>query len=131
MARSGFVGILVVGLVAIVAGLIGYQAGLTSNAVASGATVVVTGGFPGFGSLFFLFVLAFVAFSIAGRRRGAWIGHHGHRPWTPGPSAGGPGPGPEAPDPRRQWLADLHRSLHAEEAARSQGKGQSQDSTPA
>ena len=54
MRRNGFLGILFLVLVAVVAGLVGYQAGLTSSAAAAGATVVVTGGFPGLGFLFVL-----------------------------------------------------------------------------
>jgi len=128
MRRSGFLGILFLGLVAVVAGVVGYQAGLASNAIAAGTAVVVTGGFPGFGFLFFLLFIGFLFFAFAGRRRGPWGPGHGHGPWAgrmgpggPGSSGGfGPGGfgGPTDPsDPRRQWVADLHRSLHAEEAA--------------
>ena len=131
MLRRGFVGILILGLVAVVGGLIGYQAGLTSTAVASGATVVVAGGFPFFGFFFLLFPLFFVGFAFfafAGRRRGPW--GHGHGPF-PGPMGpGGPGHagGPGGPgDPRRAWVAEMHRSLHAEDAAADR----SPDATPA
>ena len=120
MRRSGFLGILVLALVAIGAGLIGYQAGLTANAVAAGATVFVTGGFPGFGFLFFLFFLGFVLFSLAGRRHG-WAGQGGYGPWGMGTRAGGPGSASDPSDPRRQWVAELHRSLHAEEEAARTG----------
>ena len=37
----GFFGVLFVGLIAIVAGLVGYQAGLASTAVEAGRTVIV------------------------------------------------------------------------------------------
>jgi hypothetical protein len=130
MRRSGFIGILFLGLVALVAGIVGYQAGLASNAIAAGTAVVVTGGFPGFGFLFFLLFLGFLFFAFAGRRRGPW--GHGHGPWAgrTGPGGGGPGglsgPG-DLSDPRRQWVADMHRSLHAEEAAANRPI----DSTPA
>lgn len=122
MRRSGFLGILFLGLVALVAGFVGYQAGLTSNAIAAGTAVVVTGGFPGFGFLFFLLFVGFLFFAFAGRRHGHWATGHGHGPWAGRMGSGGPGgfdgPGPADPrDPRRQWVADLHRSLHAEEAA--------------
>ncbi len=116
MRRSGFIGILFLGLVAIVAGVVGYQAGLASNAVASGATVIVTGGLPGFGFLFFLLFIGFLFFAFAGRRRGSW--GHGHGPWVErmGPGGfGGPTDPADPADPRRQWVADLHRSLHEEE----------------
>ena len=119
MRRTGFLGILLLGLVAIVAGLIGYQAGLTANAVGAGATVVVTGGFPGFGTLFFLLFIGFLLFAFGGRRRG-WAGHAGHGPWGMG-MRGGPGSAPDPSDPRRQWVAELHRSLHAEDDAARTG----------
>jgi uncharacterized membrane protein len=115
MRRSGFLGILLLGLVALVAGLVGYQIGLTSNAVASGATVVVTGGFPGFGLLFFLFFLGFLFFAFAGRRRGAWGPGHGYGPWAGrmGPGGpGGPGGSPDRTDPGYQWIAQVHQALH-------------------
>ena len=44
------------------------------------------------------------------------------RPWAGGMDPGGFG-GPGGPgtidpsDPRRQWVAEMHRSLHAEQAA--------------
>ena len=109
MRRTGFLGILLLVLVAAVAGGIGYQAGLASTAAASGATVVVTGGFPGFGTLFFLLFLGFLVFAFAGRRRGSW--GPGHGPWSRHGGRGG------ADDPRRQWVADMHRRLHEEEAS--------------
>ena len=108
MRRTGFLGLLFLTFVAIVAGLIGYQAGLASNAAAAGATVVVTGGFPGFGTLFFLLFVGFLFFAFAGRRRGAWS--HGR-----GPEAGRMDA--DADDPRHRWVADMHRRLHEEDAA--------------
>ena len=67
MRRSGFLGILFFGLVALVAGLVGYQLGLASHAVALGATVVVVSGFLGFG---FLLFLGFALIVLSGRQRG-------------------------------------------------------------
>jgi hypothetical protein len=118
MRRTGILGILILGLVALVAGFVGYQAGLTSSAAAAGATVIVTGGFPGLGLLFFLLFAGFLFFAFAGRRRGPWA-VHGRGPWVPGhgpdPWAGRTGAdGSEGSDPRRQWIADLHRTLHDE-----------------
>jgi hypothetical protein len=118
----GLFGVLLLAFVAIVAGLIGYQAGISSNAVAAGTAVVVTGGFPGFGFLFFLFFIGFLFFAFAGRRRGPWGHGYGHGGWGgrmgggPGGPGGSGGPG-DSSDPRRQWVADIHRSLHAEDAA--------------
>ena len=118
MRRTGFLGILLLGLVAVVAGLVGYQAGLASNAIAAGTAIVVTGGFPGFGFLFFLLFIGFLFFAFAGRRRGPWGPGHGHGPWAGRMGPDGPGGSvtTDPSDPRRQWVADLHRSLHAEEA---------------
>lgn len=136
--RSGFFGVLFLALVAIVAGLIGYQAGLTSSAVSAGNAVVVTGGFPGFGTLFFLIFIGFLFFAFAGRRR-AWGGggHWGGGPWSGhshwgagygrGPWAGGSGSGTDASnDPRRQWIAEFHKSLHEADA----GTGRGTDTPP-
>ena len=118
----GFFGVLFFGLVAIVAGLIGYQARPEPRRRPRPVErVVYVGGggwFPGFGFLFFLFFL-FLIFSFAGRRR-AWGGGHGHwgSGYGRGPWGGPTGTtGPDASsDPRRQWIADCHRSLHEAEA---------------
>jgi hypothetical protein len=118
--RRGIVGILLLGVVAVVAGLVGYQAGTAAGAATAGATVVVTGGFPWAGVLFLLFLILFVGFPLfafAGMRRAAM--HRG--PWGhgwAGPGApGATGASPDADDPRRRWIAEMHRSLHAAEAA--------------
>ena len=126
MHRSGLFAVLTLAAVSVVSGLIGYNAGLTSTAVAAGATVVVTGGFPGFGTLLFLFFLFFMTSMAFGfsRRKRAWMaghdGQHGHGPWgagRPGGSGFGPGCGPmgNPADPRRQWVAEMHRRLHEDE----------------
>jgi len=133
----GFFGVLFLAVVALVAGLVGYQIGITSHAVDGGGTVYVGGGFPGFGTLLFLLFIGFLFFGIAGRGRGHWgHGHdhwgagYGRRGWGGGPwggpmGPGGPGdqsgqggnPGSAAwTDPRRQWVADMHRQLHADDA---------------
>ena len=123
MFRRGLLGVLLLGIAAFVGGVIGYQVGLTSTAAAAGATVVITGGFPGFGFLFLLLFVGFVFFAAAGRRRGPWGHGHGHGPWAGPMGPGGPGrpggfggPG-DSSDPRRQWVAEMHRNLHAEDAA--------------
>ena len=108
----GLIGVLFTGVVALVAGAIGFQAGIASNIGAAGGAVYLGGGIPGLGFLFFLFFVGFVLFAIGGRRRA----------WARGPM-GGPGPwggnGPWGPDgdPRRAWMADAHRRLHEEEAS--------------
>jgi hypothetical protein len=117
----GFFGVLFLGLVALVGGLIGYQIGLTSTAADAARVVYVGGGFPGFGFLFFLFFIGFLFFAFAGRRR-AWGGGHGHwgagygrGPWG-GPTGMSGMTGPDASnDPRRQWIAEFHKSLHEAE----------------
>ena len=129
----GFFGVLFLAVVALVAGLVGYQIGITSHAVDGGGTVYVGGGFPGFGTLLFLLFIGFLFFGIAGRgHRGHW-GHgygggYGRGGWGGGPWGGGPmgpgGPGNQPgqggsaawTDPRRQWVADMHRQLHADDA---------------
>ncbi|MCU0506525.1 MAG: hypothetical protein MUE82_12300 [Chloroflexi bacterium] len=129
----GLFGVFLLGATALVGGLIGYQAGLSSSAAAAGATVVVTGGFPGLGFLFFLLFVGFLFFAAAGMRRRAhargpwghgWAGGGPRGPWSGAGATGGPAAGPEAPggpasadDPRRQWIAEMHRRLHAEDAA--------------
>jgi hypothetical protein len=118
MRRSGFLGILFLVLVALVAGLVGYQVGLASNAVTAGATVVVTGGFPGFGFLFFLLFIGFIFFAFAGRRHGPWGPGYGHGPWA---GRARSEDGDERTDPRRQWIADVHRSLHADDPGTGRG----------
>lgn len=108
----GLIGVLFTGVVALVAGAIGFQAGVASNIGAAGGAVYLGGGIPGLGFLFFLFFVGFVLFAIGGRRH-AWargpMGGPGH--W------GGHGSWGTDGDPRRQWVADAHRRLHEEEAA--------------
>ena len=123
----GFLAILFLVLVALAAGAIGYQAGIASSvpvATAGGASVVYVGGWahPAFFPFFpfflfvpfaFLFLLGLMAFAFGGRRR-HWTGRGS---WTdgPGPTGGG--------DPRREWIAEAHRRLHEEEAARGASTG--------
>jgi hypothetical protein len=103
---------LLLGLTALFAGFVGFQAGVASNVGAAGGAVYVGWGFP-FGFLFFpFFVLlcfGFLVFAFGGRRRGAWGSGYGPGRWGAWDSADGS-------DPRRQWVADAHRRLHEEEA---------------
>jgi hypothetical protein len=105
-------GVILFGLTALVAGFVGFQAGVASNVGAAGGAVYVGWGFP-FGFLFFpfffLLFIGFMAFAFGGRRRGGW--GHGY-----GPGRWGPWDATESGDPRRQWIADAHRRLHEEEA---------------
>ena len=125
-----FLGFLFFGIVAIVAGTLGFQAGVASS-VAAGTggvppIVYLGGGFHFGGFLFFfLFFLLFVGLILFGfgARRRYWAGHDamGRGPWY-----GGPGPMGDG-DPRRQWIADAHRRLHEEEAARAAGTAGTSD----
>lgn len=113
----GLIGVLFTGVVALVAGAIGFQAGIASNIGAAGGAVYLGGGIPGLGFLFFLFCIGFLLFAIGGRRRA----------WAHGPM-GGPGRWAghgsfEDGDPRRQWVADAHRRLHEEEATAATAAG--------
>ena len=104
-----FIGIIILGLTALVGGMIGFQAGIASNIGTAGGAVYLGGGFPFLGFLFPLFFLFFIGamfLAFAGRRRRPWGMHPGHGRW----SAMSDG------DPRRQWIADAHRRLHEEEA---------------
>jgi hypothetical protein len=107
----GLIGVLFTGVVALVAGGIGFQAGIASNIGAAGGAVYLGGGIPGLGFLLFLFFVGFLLFAIGGRRRA----------WAHGPMGGpgrwaGHGPSEEG-DPRHQWMADAHRRLHEQESA--------------
>jgi hypothetical protein len=131
--------LLVTGGVALAAGALGFQAGVASNIGAAGGTVVLGGGFPLVGLFLFLPFLFFsflaLAAIIGGRR-------HRHGPWgmrhAMGPGGWGPG-GPAGPgagsvpsgDPRRAWVAEMHRSLHEADAQADGGGSRSQSSDPA
>jgi len=117
----GLLGVLIVTVTALVAGIIGYQVGVSSavaTTAATSGTVVYHAawgfGFPWFGFLlfpFFLFcIFGLFAFAFGGRRR-----------WGGGPGWGG-GYGPSGytgtpDDPRYRWVADTHRKLHEDDAA--------------
>ena len=107
----GLLGVLFTGVVALTAGAIGFQAGIASNIGAAGGAVYLGGGIPGLGFLFFLFLIGFLLFAFAGRRR-AW----GHGPMGGPGHWGGHGPWGADGDPRRAWVAEAHRRLHEEEA---------------
>ncbi len=116
--------LLITGGVAIAAGVLGFQAGVASNIGAAGGTVVLGGGLGAFGLFLFMGFLFFSFLALAailgGRRhrRGGW-GHHG--PMGPG------GPG----DARRAWVAEVHRTLHEEEAnASGRTPGPTPSATP-
>ena len=136
----GFLASLFLVLVALGAGAVGYNIGVsqavTAAAGSAGATVVYAGGWHLGGllllplafllvPLFFMTFFGFLAFAFGPRRRfghGGWGGHGhwagaegGHGPAGFGPMGGGFGPG-HGFDRRREWVAEAHRRLHEEEA---------------
>ncbi len=116
--------------VAVGAASLGFSAGATSAAASAGATgpVVIGAGIHLFGLFLFLPFLFFAFFAmmalIGGRRHRhhAWGMHGGFGPAGFGPGGFGP-MGPKGPfaDGRRAWVAEAHRRLHEEEAARAAG----------
>lgn len=147
----GFLAFLFIALVGLGAGALGYQAGAASavtTAAAGAGTVVYAGGwhlgwlllpfglflFP----LFLFTFFGFLAFVFGGHRR-RWADHgpmgmHGD-PGGFGPRGFGPmgGHGPfgrDRHDARREWVAEAHRHLHEEEAARAAGSSTASTSTP-
>ena len=120
MRFFGLVGVLGTLLIALVAGVIGYNLGLGANlAAAAGATVVYPGwgfgfGFPFFGLIFgiLLFVLIFGLI-----RRAAWGGHPGYRRGMYGPGGWGPRGGWDGhslPPMADEMLERWHRQKHGE-----------------
>jgi hypothetical protein len=131
----GFFAFLFLGLVALGAGAVGYNIGVsqavTTTAAATGATVVYAGGFHWGGLLllpfafflipfFFMTFFGFLGFVFRPRRHfGRWDGEHG--PSSFGPMGGGFGHG-RGWDARRDWIAEQHRRMHDDEArAKSSG----------
>ena len=115
-----FIAFVLLLIVAGTAGTIGYQAGVAAD-VGTAGHVVILGGFPGLGSILFLFFLfGLVMLAFRPRRHGPW-GRHGTmggpNGWGAGWSGGwSGGPMGNPGDPRRQWVAEAHRRLHEEEA---------------
>ena len=124
-----FLVLLFTGLVAVAAGVAGFQAGVASSLAAGTggvpAIVYLGGGFHFGGFLFFLLFVGLILFAVGGRRR-RW-GGHGHAGGF-GPMGGG-GPMSDG-DPRRQWVAEAHRRLHEEEAARAAAAPTTGGTTP-
>lgn len=139
----GFFAFLFLGLVALGAGAVGYNIGVsqavTTTAAATGATVVYAGGWHWGGLLFlpfafFLIPLFFITFFgflgfVFGPRRHwgrRWDGEHG--PSSFGPMGGGFGHG-HGWDARRDWIAEQHRRMHEDEA-RAKASGSTGTSSP-
>ncbi len=86
MRAFGLIGVVIAALVALAAGVIGFNIGVGTNVVASGATVA--GPYWGFGFGFFhpliglIFFFLFIALIFALIRRAVWgggRGRYGHR----------------------------------------------------
>jgi hypothetical protein len=117
--RFGFIGIFVSLLIAAVAGVIGYNVGLSAGIATTGdagATHVVYApwgfGFGGFGLIFGILFLVLI-FSLF--RRAAWGGWGGG--YGRGGRGGYGGPGPDharMPGPMEPALDDWHRRAHGD-----------------
>jgi len=129
-------GAIVLGLTALTAGFIGFQAGIASNIGAAGGAVYLGGGgvpwfgFPWFGFLFFFLFIGFLFFAFGGRRRGPWGPYGGHGRMGYGPWGDDTTAGQFSGDPRRQWIADEHRRLHEAEARAAAGNAPAGAGTP-
>jgi hypothetical protein len=117
MRHFGWLGAILVLLIAVIAGSIGFAVGTNTALSADTAGTVTTvpavwgwhgvgWGFPFFPIIGFLFVFLFIAFIVGIGRRAAWAGRRGYGPYGWGPGAGGPG------DPRRAIFDDWHRQAH-------------------
>jgi hypothetical protein len=125
MRAFGFIGVLATLLIALVAGVIGYNLGLGANvasvATTGGATVVYPGWGFGFGFPFFGFIFAILFFVLIFGliRRAAWGGHRGS---GFGPGGYGPGgwghrggwDGRSMPPMADEMLERWHRQKHGE-----------------
>lgn len=125
--RFGFIGLFVSLLIAIVAGVIGYNMGLSAGLAttgASGATRIIyaPGGF-GFGGFGLLFGILFLVLIFSFIRRAAWGGSHG---WSGrGGSGHYGGWGHEqgsVPPQAEPMFDDWHRRAHGEPTGQPQGQ---------
>jgi hypothetical protein len=116
-SRFGFIGVIVVLLIAAVAGVIGYNLGVGSGAATTdGATHVVYGpwgwGFGGFGLifgiLFFVLIFSLIRRAVWGGGLRGWYGRGG---WG---HYGDPGHTHGMPPQAEPMLEDWHRRAHGE-----------------
>lgn len=121
MRAFGLIGVVVAALVALAAGVIGYNIGLGANVAANGT--VVAHPYWGFGFFhpFFglLFGILFIVLIFALIRRVAW-GGHGHGWGGHGHGWGGPGwygPGGPSGQTREEMLERWHRQAHGDHEA--------------
>jgi hypothetical protein len=112
MRHFRWLGAILVLLIAVVAGSIGFAVGTDTTLAmeTAGSVTTVPGpwhgvgwGFPFVPVLGFLFLLLFIAFIIGIGRRAAWAGRHGYGPHGWGHDGG---------DPRRAFFEDWHRQAH-------------------
>jgi len=115
MRALGWIGVLVTLLVALVAGVIGYNLGLGANVVTTtGGAVVYPGWGFGFGFPFFglIFGILFFVLIFALIRRAAWGGYRGYGPGGWGRHAGWEGR--SMPPMADEMLERWHRQKHGE-----------------
>lgn len=130
MRFIGWFTALAVLLVAVVAGTIGYNLGLSANIATSGVTPAVYpvygwGWGFGFGHIFGLFFFLIIIFVIFGAlRRAAWGGHHGRGPWMGrGYGPGGYGPGGSWKQAADDEFSRWHRRAHGETEDKADSSG--------
>ncbi len=126
--RFGLFGVLIVVVLALVAGGIGYAVGVGSAPVAAGAPGAVVYpyffhpfGFGLFGFIFFFLLIALLFAAIRGRR---WGGGYGPgRGWGGGYGPGGWGRfnANDVPPPMQQALEDWHRQAHGQPGSTGSG----------
>lgn len=131
MRGFGFIGAVVVVLIAIVAGVVGYSLGVGANVAAVGAPVVYPlygwhFGFPFFGLIFgllFLFLIFGVVRRIAWGRHAYGPGGHGmHGYGMRGPGQGGWSQDKPMPPFADEMLQRWHRQAHEEPPPPDAGK---------
>jgi hypothetical protein len=126
MRAFGLIGVVVAALVALAAGVIGYNIGVGANVAANGTAVVRPYWGFGFFHPFFglLFAILFFVLIFALIRRAAW----GGRGWG---GHGWYGPGGPNGQTREEMLERWHRQAHGEQDNAAASRGQGSGSSPA
>lgn len=128
MRPSGWLGAVLVLLIALIAGGVGFAFGANTQlpAVTADGVAVVPGawgwhgvgwGFPFVPFFGLLLVFLLIVTLVAIGRRAAWAGRHGYGPYAWGTGPGGPG------DPRHAVFDEWHRRAH-EQGPSSAWQGQ-------